>query len=67
MQSMLSSYAISDSTRKFVFQNLASSVIRYYGQLSSCTISEENNDPILRKLSDRETNGQTEVQTEGRE
>ena len=34
-------------------KNLASSVTRYHGQLSSCTISEGTNDPILRKLSDR--------------
>ena len=35
----------------FFFKNLASSVTRYYGQPSSCTI-EKTNDPILRKLSD---------------
>ena len=47
---------------KFFFFNLASSVTRYHGQLSSCTISEKTNDPILRKLSD----GQTDRQTDGR-
>ena len=31
---------------------LAASVTRYHGQLSSCTISEKANDPILRKLTD---------------
>ena len=36
----------------FFFKNLTSSVTRYNGQLSSCTISEKTNDPILRKLSD---------------
>ena len=38
----------------FFFKNLASSVTRYHGKLSSCTITEKNNDPILRKLSDGE-------------
>ena len=37
-------------------QNLASSVTRYHGQLSSCTISEKNDDSILRKCSDERTN-----------
>ena len=37
----------------FFFKNLALSVTRYYGQLSSCTISEKTNDPILRILCDR--------------
>ena len=36
----------------FFFINLAPSVTRCYGQLSSCIISEKTNDPILRKLSD---------------
>ena len=36
----------------FFFKNLALPVTRYHGQLSSCTISEETNDPILRKVSD---------------
>ena len=36
----------------FFFKNLALSVTRYHGQLSSCTISENTNDPILRKFSD---------------
>ena len=46
--------------------NQTSSVTRYHGQLSSCTISEKTNDPILRKLSDgrtetdRLTDGQTD-------
>ena len=39
----------------FFFKNLAPSVTRYYGHLSSCTISEKTNDPILRKLSDGRT------------
>ena len=47
----------------FFFGDLASSVTRYHGQLSSCTISEKTNDPILRKLSD----GRTDGQTDGRE
>ena len=31
--------------------------LRYHGQLSSYTISEITNDPILRKLSDGRTGG----------
>ena len=42
----------------FFFKNLAALVIRFHGQLS-CTISEKTNNPILRKLSDRRTDGQT--------
>ena len=37
---------------QFFKKNLAPSVTICYGQLSSCTISEKTNDPILRKLSD---------------
>ena len=38
---------------KFFFtKNLASSVTRYDGKLSSCKISRKTKDPILRKLSD---------------
>ena len=47
---------------KFVFKNLASSVTRYHGQLSSYTISEKTNDPILRELSDGQTDRQTDRQ-----
>ena len=47
----------------FFFKTLTLSVTRYHGQLSSCTISEKTNDPILRKLS----NGRTDQPTEGRE
>ena len=46
----------------FVYKNLASSVSRYHGQLSSCTISDKTNDPVLRKLSDRRTDRQTDGQ-----
>ena len=46
----------------FFFKNLAAT--RYHGQLSSCTISEKTNDPILRKLSDGRTDGQTDRQTD---
>ena len=49
----------------FFFKKLALSVTRYHGQLSSCTISENTNDPILRKISDGRTDGQT--RTDGRE
>ena len=36
----------------FFFKNLARSITRYYGQLTSCIISEKTNDPILIKLND---------------
>ena len=48
-------------------KNLASSATRYHGQISSCTISEKTNDPILRKLSDGRTDGQTGRRIDGRE
>ena len=38
----------------------APSVIRYQGQLSSWTMSEKTDDSILRKLGDRQTDGQTD-------
>ena len=42
----------------FFFKNLASLVTKYHGQLSSCTISDKTNDPILKSLSsDRRTDG----------
>ena len=44
----------------FFFKNLAMSVTRYHGQQSSCVISEKSNDPILRKQTDRWTDGWTE-------
>ena len=44
----------------FFFKNLALSVTRYHGQLSSCTKSEKSNDPFLRKLSDGQTDGRTD-------
>ena len=50
----------------FFLKNLASSVLTYHGQLSSCTISEKTNDPILRKLSDGQTNGWTDGRTDRR-
>ena len=57
----------SNSDNEFFFKNLALSVTRYHGQLSSCTISEKTNDPILRKLSDGWTDRPTDRQTEGPE
>ena len=48
--------------RNFCFKNLTRSVTRYHGQLSSCTIPEKTNDPILRKLSD----GRTDARIDGR-
>ena len=47
----------------FFFQNLVLSVTRYHGQLSSCKVSEKNNDPISRKFTD----GRPAGQTDGRE
>ena len=32
-------------------------VTRYHGQLSSCIISEKTDDPILRKICDKHTDG----------
>ena len=48
------------ATKIFFFKNLAPSFTRNHGQLSSCTISEKNNDPILKKVSDRRTDEQTD-------
>ena len=51
----------------FYFKNLALSVTRYHGQLSSCKISEKINDPVLRLTywneTDRLTYRQTDRQT----
>ena len=49
----------------FFFKNLASSVTRYYGELWPCRISEKTNDPILRQLSDRQTDQPIDRQTDG--
>ena len=49
-----------NSGHHFFFFNLASSVTRHHGQLSSWTIPEKTIDPILRKLSDGWTGGQTD-------
>ena len=46
------------------FKNLATSATRCHGQLSSRTISEKNNGPILRKLSDGRTDRRTDGQTD---
>ena len=46
-----------------LFKNLVASVTRYQGQLSSCTISEKTNDPIL---SDRRMDGQTDGKADRR-
>ena len=51
----------------FFFKNRTWSVTRFYGQLSSCAISEKTNDPILRKFSDGQTDQQTEGGTDGQE
>ena len=40
-----------------------SSVTRYHGQVSSCTISEQTSNPILRKFCDGRTDGQTDRRT----
>ena len=44
------------------FLNLAASVTKYHGHLSSSKISEKTNLPIWRKFSDRRTNGQIDRQ-----
>ena len=43
----------------FFPKNLAFSDTWYHDQLSSCTISEKTNDPVLKTLSDWRTYGQT--------
>ena len=48
-------------------KNLVLSVTKYHGQLSSRTILEKTNDPILIKFSDGRTDGQTPRQTDERE
>ena len=50
-----------NSSYNFFFQNPALSVTRCCNQLSSCTISEETNDPILRKFSDGRIDRRTRV------
>ena len=47
---------------KFFFKYLTSSVTRYHGHLSSCKISEKTKDQILRELSDRRMDKQTDRQ-----
>ena len=44
----------------FFSEILTLSVTRYHGQLSSCTISEKTNGPILRKICDGRRDGQTD-------
>ena len=52
-----------NSGRQNLFpKNLDLLVTRYHGQVSSYTISEKNNDAILRKLSNRRTDGQKDRQ-----
>ena len=48
--------------KNLVFSKVCLSVTRYHGLVSSCTISEKNNDPILRKLSDERMDSQTDRQ-----
>ena len=47
----------------FFFKNLASSVYRYHDELSSCTMLEKTNNPILRKFPDGLTDTRTERRT----
>ena len=54
------------SQKNFFFKNLASSVTRYNGQISSCTISDKTNDPILRKLRDGRTERRADRRTDGK-
>ena len=48
----------------FLFKNMAFSGTRYNGKLSSRTISEKSNDPILGKFSHRRKDGRTDGQTD---
>ena len=56
------------SQKKIIFflKNLASSVTRYNGKISSCTISDKTNDPILRKLRDGRTERRADRRTDGK-
>ena len=55
-----------NSGRRFsFFKNVASSATRYHGQLSSCTILEKTNDPIVRKLGDRQKPGRVDGKSHG--
>ena len=56
----LAQIRVDKKKKKNLLKNLAPSVTRYYGHLSSCTISEKTNDPILRELKDGRTDGQTD-------
>ena len=50
------------SWKSFFFKNLASSVARYHGQLSSSTTSEKTNNPVLSDgQMDRQMDRQTRV------
>ena len=59
---ILAHYTQRSAVNFLFFKNLATSATRCHGQLSSCTISEKNNDPILRKLSDGRTDRRTDGQ-----
>ena len=48
----------------FFFKYLALSVTRYHGQVSSCTISEKTNNPISRKLCERQKDRQRDRLTD---
>ena len=50
--------------QKLFFKNLASSVIKCHGQLSSCYDPITSYDPILRKCNDGWTDRQTDRQTD---
>ena len=49
---------------KILLKTLASSVTRYYGELSLRKVSEKTNDPVLRKFSDGRTDAQRDKQTD---
>ena len=51
-------------TSIFFFKYLALSVTRYHGQVSSCTISEKTNNPISRKLCERQKDRQRDRLTD---
>ena len=53
MLDIVASYHRMQLQGKLMIKNLAWSVARYQGQLSSSTISEKTIDPIVRKFSDR--------------
>ena len=52
------------SAKCLFFKDLVSSVTRYHGQLSACTISEKTEDPILRQVEESDFIGRCPTNAE---